>query len=97
MPGSSVDNWSLALLSQQIPSLSKFSGDVQESDAESFSDWIERLELIGNACRWNKLVNLVTRLRGQAYSFYRSCTPEQRGNYDALVTALKEPLPEANI
>ena len=93
MPGSSVDNWSLALLSQQIPSLSKFSGDVQEGDAESFSDWIEQLELIGNACRWNsqsKLVNLVTRLRGQAYSFYHSCTPEQRGNYDALVTTLKE-------
>ena len=93
MSGGTVDNLSLALLSQQIPSLPKFSGDTLEGDAESFTDWIEQLELIAEACRWNsqsKLVNLVTRLRGQAYSFYRSCTADQRANYDTLVAALKE-------
>ena len=91
--GGTVDNLSLALLSQQIPSLPKFSGDTLEGDAESFVDWIEQLELIAEACRWSsqsKLVNLVTRLRGQAYSFYRSCAPEQRASYDTLVAALKE-------
>ena len=44
-------------------------------------------------CRWDpqaKLVNLVTRLRGQAYSFYRSCTSLQHASYDALVAELSK-------
>jgi len=91
--GGTVDNLSLALLSQQIPLLPKFSWDALEGDAESFTDWIEQLELIAEAYRWSsqsKLVNLVTRLRGQAYSFYRSCTSDQRTDYNTLVAALKE-------
>ena len=32
-----------------------------------------------------KLVNLTTRLRGSAYSFYRSCSVEQRSSYRLLV------------
>ena len=35
-----------------------------------------------------KLVNLSTRLRGSAYSFYRSCTTEQRNDYNLLVEQL---------
>ena len=78
---------------QQLPPLSKFNGDTIEGEEQSFTDWIEQLELIAEAYRWNdqaKLVNLVTRLRGQAYSFYRSCTQDQRASYSALVAALKE-------
>ena len=40
---------------------------------------------------WNshaKLVNLSTRLRGSAYSFYKSCTTEQRNEYNLLVEQL---------
>ena len=43
---------------------------------------------------WNdhcKLVNLTTRLRGAAYSFYQSCSPEQRSDYHhSLVGELKK-------
>ena len=35
-------------------------------------------------------MNLTTRLRGPAHSFYRSCTPEQRSNYDLLVDQLMQ-------
>ena len=93
VPGSYVDPLSLALLAQQIPPLPKFNGDNLGEEGESFSKWIEQLELIAGTCQWSdqaKLVNLVTRIRGQAYSFYRSCTPDQRASYGTLVAALKE-------
>ena len=35
-----------------------------------------------------KLVNLTTRLKGQAYTFYWSYTPQQRSSYDLLVAEL---------
>ena len=65
-----VDAMLLALLAQQIPPLPKFNGDTLEGKGESFADWIEQLELIAETGQWSeqaKLVNLVTRLRGQAY------------------------------
>ena len=88
-----ADPLSLALMAQQLPPLSKFNGDDTDGEGQGFTDWIEQLELIGEVCRWNdqaKLVNLVTRLRGQAYNFYRSCTRDQRASYSTLVAALKE-------
>ena len=36
-----------------------------------------------------KLANLATRLHGQAYAFYRTCTSQQRSTYSELVAALK--------
>ena len=48
-------------------------------------------ELVAGACYWtdqSKLVNLVTRLRGQAYSYYQFCTSEQRSSYPLLVIKL---------
>ena len=62
-----------ALLAQQIPPTPKFSGDSQGSDTDSFLDWSEQFELVAEACQWTdqaKLVNLGTRLKGQAYAFY---------------------------
>ena len=88
-----ADPLSLALMAQQLPPLSKFNGDDTGGEEQGFTDWIEQLELVGEVCRWNdqaKLVNLVTRLRGQAYNFYRSCTQDQRASYSTLVAALKE-------
>ena len=86
-----ADPLSLALMAQQLPPLSKFNGDDTGGKEQGFTDWIEQLELIGEVCRWNdqaKLVNLVTRLRGQAYNFYRSCTQDQRASYSTLVAAI---------
>ena len=91
--GNVIDSVAAALLAQQIPPLTKFSGDVPDGEGESFSDWKEQFELVAEACHWtdqSKLVNLVTRLRGQAYSYYRSCTAEQRSSYSLLVQALEE-------
>ena len=71
--GNSMDHVAAALLAQQIPPLSKFSGDVPDGEGERFPDWKEQFELVAEACCWtdqSKLANLITRLRGQAYSYY---------------------------
>ena len=80
------------LLAQQVPPINKFSGE-RAGDQETFEEWLDQFELIATACQWTeqaKLVNLATRLKGQAYSFYRACTPTQRAKYSSLVKALKE-------
>ena len=54
-------------------------------------EWLERLEMMAGACGWTnqmKLVNLITRLRGSAYSFFRSCSAQQRSSYELLTKAL---------
>ena len=60
-------------------------------DTDSFLDWTQQLELIAKGCQWTeqaKLVNLATSLKGQAYTFYKSCTPAQQVSYSALMEAL---------
>ena len=77
-------------LLSQLPPITRFSGEEQP-DGETFQDWLEQFESIAQLGGWNggaKLVNLTTRLRGAAYSFYRSCTAEQRNNYKLLVEQL---------
>ena len=42
-------------------------------------------------CQWSaraKLVHLTTRLRGQAFAFYHSCSAEEKASYDRLVAEL---------
>ena len=72
-------------------------GKIQRGNASEagklFMDWIEQFELVASACHWDdraKLVNLTTRLRGQAFAFYRSCSTQQRNNYTILVSKLKK-------
>ena len=63
----------------QLPPITRYSGKEQP-DGETFRDWLEQFESVAQLGGWNhhaKLVNLSTRLRGSAYSFYRSCTTEQ--------------------
>ena len=82
---------SIAFLAQQIPPLQKFDGATMSAGTELIIEWLEQFELVAGVCRWDnstKLVNLVTRLKGEAYSFYKSCTPQQRGSYSAMVSAL---------
>ena len=84
---------SAALLAHQLPPLAKFSGENQEINGETFQDWLEQFKMVAAIGQWDQhamLVNLATRLRGQAYAFYRSCTSQQRTNYDALVAALSK-------
>ena len=81
------------LLGQQLPPLSKFSGEDLDGDGETFLEWVEQFELVAGICGWNdqaKLVNLTTRLRAQAYAFYRTCTPKQRSQYQELKAKLAE-------
>ena len=87
-----LDALSVALLAQHLPPLPNITGDNVEGDGESFSDWLERVELVASMCKWDdqaKLVNVATRLRGTASRFYRSCTPQQRSSYIELVAALR--------
>ena len=77
------------LLGQQVPPINKFSGDDVDSEGTTFLEWVEQFELIAEMCGWNdraKLVNLTTHLRGQAYSFYQTCTPKERSEYSQLKT-----------
>ena len=76
------------LFGNQVPPVSKYSGNA---DSESFEEWLEQFELVASVCNWEgraKLANLVTRLQGQAYSFYRTCSTQQRTSYNSLKNAL---------
>ena len=81
------------LVTHQLPPINKFSGEELDKEGETFQDWIEQFEMIAQMCGWDnqaQLVNLTTRLRGQAYSFYRTCSPHQRSDYSLLKSQLKE-------
>ena len=78
---------------EEAPLLSGLDGDTGHNDATpegsvgSMQPALATTLLTGGR-RWDeraKLINLNTRLRGQAYSFYRSCTAQQRGDYGTLV------------
>ena len=80
------------LLAQNLP---KFSGESSDGGfgMDIFQDWLEQFELIANVLGWSsqaKLVNLITRLQGQDYSLFWSCTMEQRTDYSLLVAELKK-------
>ena len=71
----------------QLPLISKFKGEDLDQEGGSFKEWIEQFELIAEAYGWDsktRLVNLTTRLQGQAHSFYQTCSPEQRADYASL-------------
>ena len=92
-PAETASPSSLITTQQLPPPLTKFSGDEASADGETFVDWLEQFEMVASLLGWGaqaKLVNLVTRLKGPASSFYRSCTPEQRGNYTLLVKELSK-------
>ena len=80
----------VALMAQQLPPLSKFNGSDLSSE-EPFQDWIAQFELVAGVYKWSpqaKLIHLTTRLRGEAFTFYRSCSKQQKVSYDLLVKEL---------
>ena len=84
--------WSAALLAHQLPPLRSFTGEDIDN-GETFQDWIEQFEMVASIGGWDeraKLVNLTTRLRGQAYTFYKSCPDQERRKYTTLVAQLKQ-------
>ena len=90
-----VDPLKSVLLAQNLPPLPKFSGELSDRGCgmDIFQDWLEQFELIADVLDCSpqaKLVNLITRLQGQAYAFFRSCTMEQRTDYSLLVAELKK-------
>ena len=89
-----VDHFATALLAQQLPPLPKFSGESSDGELEikTFQEWLDQFEM-ADVCNWSlqaRLINLITRLRGQTYAFFRSCTMEQRSNYLLLVAELQK-------
>ena len=65
--------------------------EVNDGDMDTFQDWLEQFEMIAGVYGWSlqaKLVNLVTRLQGQVYAFFRSCTTQQKTSYALLVAEL---------
>ena len=74
---------------QQTPPVSKFTGEG--AGEETFEDWLTQFEMAAEVSGWegkNKLAHLVTRLKGQALSYYRSYPPEERVDYNKLTKAL---------
>ena len=60
-------------------------------ETKRLKEWLEQFELVARICRWDnptRLANLVTRLQGEAYAFYKSCTPQQSSSYEEISAAL---------
>ena len=75
-PSERMDGPTPMIHPSQAPPITKYVGN---SDSETFEEWYEQFELVAAACGWNerlKLANLATRLHGQAYAFYRTCTSQ---------------------
>ena len=84
------DALSMALMAQQLPLPSKFSGNDLSSD-ETFEEWITHFEHVAEVHKWSsqaRLIHLITRLRGEAFSFYHSCSKAQKASYELLVKEL---------
>ena len=71
-----------------LPQIPNFHGGDQR-DRETFEDWWDHFEAIAGLDQNFKLVHLTAALRGNAKSFYRSCTTAQKTSYTHLVSALK--------
>lgn len=51
---------------------------------------MEQFEMVATACHWNEPTKLVTCLKGQAFSFYRSWDAAQQNQYSTFVGELKK-------
>ena len=77
------------IVQQSPPPVSKYTGE--ETGEETFEDWLIQFEMAAEVSGWegkSKLAHQVTRLKGQALSYYRSCPLEEKTNYQKLTKAL---------
>lgn len=61
----SLDSLAATLLSNQLPPLTKFTGESEADETEGVTEWLEHLEMVAATCGRSdqmKLVNLITRL-----------------------------------
>ena len=75
---------------QQVPDLPRFEGG-HSGDLDTVEDWLDQLEIIAMAFGWEegaKLAHLVSRLKGAALTYYRSCPVETQHSYTLLKDAL---------
>ena len=82
----------VAWMPQHLPPLPNFSGEDKAEGEDMFEEWLEQLELVATLLKWDepsRLVHLVTRLKGQARAFYRSCPSTVKESYGALVQELR--------
>ena len=76
-------------MAQQLPPPSKFSGNYFSGE-ETFEEWITHVKLVAEMHKWNSLAKLthlfiITWLRGEAFTFFRSCSKQQKSSYDLMV------------
>ena len=75
---------------QQMPELPKFEGD-KSGETETVEDWLDQLDIMAGVFSWRedaKLMHLVSRLKGAALAYYRTCPPETKRSYALLKEAL---------
>lgn len=75
---------------QQIPDLPRFEGN-KSGDSDTVEDWLDQLDIAAVAFKWEeeaRLAHLVSRLKGAALAYYRSCSFEMRHSYSLLKEAL---------
>ena len=72
-------------------STNRFTGEGQAT-GDSFAEWHEHFENLARLAGWDdhwKLVHLTSNLCDTAMAFYRSCSPDVRSRYPALVGVIK--------
>ena len=75
----------------QIPQIPRFTGE-DRATCDSFAEWHEHFENIARLVGWDdhwRLIHLTSNLRDTALAFYRSCSPDVRSKYPALVAVMK--------
>ena len=74
-----------------LPPIPEFSGEDQSLTNSSFQQWLEQFEMVSELAQWPeniKLKQLALRLRGPAQAYYRTCSEDQKRDYQALVQSM---------
>ena len=76
-----------------LPPIPEFSGEDQSLTNSSFQQWLEQFEMVSELAQWPeniKLKQLTLRLRGPAQAYYRTCSEDQKRDYQALVQSMSQ-------
>ena len=81
LPMSAISAALVQPATNQLPPISKFKGKDPDQEGGNFEEWFEQFKLIAEAYSWDLRATLVNVIQGQAYTFNRTCSPEQRADY----------------